>query len=155
MRYLAIAFISIISGSEAFALDCPNYNLLGAEGTFSANELYAPKSFSVTAGGDLRLQRCKLPFKSDRGDGYVTERPDFSIGVHGLRGYSLEFRVDSECDAVLVVNTGETNWYYDDDDNGNLDPKITLTRPSEGIYDIWVGTTDGETCEGTLTMETF
>ncbi|WP_242008061.1 hypothetical protein [Paracoccus sulfuroxidans] len=156
MRTIAIAFISLLAGSEVFASDCPNYSMSGAEGTFSGRELYEPKTFAVTAGGGkLPLSYCSIPFKSDRGEGYVTERPDFTIGVHSLKGYSLEFRVESDCDAILVINTGGENWYYDDDDNGNLDPKISLTRPSEGVYDVWVGTADRETCDAELTMETF
>jgi len=47
------------------------------------------------------------------------------------------------------------NWFYDDDDNGNLDPRIVLTRPSNGIIDIWVGTYDGEYCDAVLSLETF
>ena len=53
------------------------------------------------------------------------------------------------------INTGAANWYYDDDDNGNLDARITLTRPSNGWMDIWVGTHDGSVCDAVLTLETF
>jgi len=45
---------------------------------------------------------------------------------------------------------------YDDDDNGNLDPKIRLTNPAaNGIYDIWIGTYNGATCDAQLIIETF
>ena len=33
--------------------------------------------------------------------------------------------------------------WNDDDDNGNLDPKIVLTRPVDGRIDVWIGTFDG------------
>jgi hypothetical protein len=69
--------------------------------------------------------------------------------------YSLEFRVDSDCDSVLLINTGAMNYYFDDDDNGNFDPKIRLTRPSEGWYDVWIGTYNGSECTAVLTLETF
>ena len=55
----------------------------------------------------------------------------------------------------LLINTGSANWYYDDDDNGNMDPKITLTYPSDGYLDVWVGTYDGQYCDATLRLETF
>ena len=41
------------------------------------------------------------------------------------------------------------------DDNGNLDPRIVLTRPIDGRIDIWIGTYDGEYCNAQLQMETF
>jgi hypothetical protein len=64
-------------------------------------------------------------------------------------------RVVSECDAALLINTASANWYYDDDDNGDLDPKIVLTRPANGRIDIWIGTYDGEFCNAQLQLETF
>ena len=69
--------------------------------------------------------------------------------------YKLAISVVSRCDAALLINTGSVNWFYDDDDNGNLDPRIVLTRPSNGIIDIWVGTYDGDYCDAVLSMETF
>jgi hypothetical protein len=54
-----------------------------------------------------------------------------------------------------LINTASVNWYYDDDDNGDLDPKIVLTRPADGYLDIWVGTYDGAYCDAILSLETF
>lgn len=72
-----------------------------------------------------------------------------------MSGHTLVISVVSRCDAALLINTGNRNWFYDDDDNGNLDPRIVLTRPSNGIIDVWVGTYDGEYCDAVLSMETF
>lgn len=63
--------------------------------------------------------------------------------------------VVSRCDSALLINTASGSWYYDDDDNGNLDPRIVLTRPLDGQIDIWVGTYDGDFCDAQLRMETF
>ena len=85
----------------------------------------------------------------------MTAAPDFSLELSGMDPFRLVLKVVSECDSVLLVNTGAMNWYYDDDDNGNLDALITLTRPSNGWLDVWVGTHDGETCDAVLSLETF
>jgi len=55
----------------------------------------------------------------------------------------------------LLINTGSTSWYYDDDDNGNADARISLTRPANGRIDVWVGTYDGTYCDAKLSLETF
>lgn len=49
-----------------------------------------------------------------------------------MAAYELHIRVVSECDAALLINTASATWYYDDDDNGNLDPRIILTNPQDG-----------------------
>ncbi|MBK4217997.1 hypothetical protein JJJ17_18875 [Paracoccus caeni] len=134
---------------------CPDYRLYGTEYSFSGQQAYQAIGFPVAAGGSSRLSSCGIRFLSDTGDGYVTQAPDFTFTINKLSGYQLEFRVESECDAVLVINTGDANWYYDDDDAGNIDPQIRLTRPSEGIYDVWIGTYDGKTCSARLIVETF
>lgn len=110
---------------------------------------------SVQAGGDQQIGNCSIKFGSDRGTGWVTKAPDFSVELAGMQNYSLEISVISECDAILLINTGSVNWYYDDDDNGNYDPKIWLSRPSNGWLDIWVGTHNGVVCDAQLTLETF
>jgi hypothetical protein len=36
-----------------------------------------------------------------------------------------------------------------------MDPQISLTRPSNGWLDVWVGTYDASNCDAVLTLETF
>jgi hypothetical protein len=72
-----------------------------------------------------------------------------------MSGLRLEISVISKCDSALLINTASANWYYDDDDNGNMDPKIVLTRPLDGYLDVWVGTYDGDYCDAILELETF
>ncbi|KIQ68956.1 hypothetical protein Wenmar_02688 [Wenxinia marina DSM 24838] len=36
-----------------------------------------------------------------------------------------------------------------------MEPRIVLTRPSNGILDVWVGTHDGSYCNPELRLETF
>jgi hypothetical protein len=72
-----------------------------------------------------------------------------------MGGYRLDLWVVSDCDSALLINTSSASWYYDDDDNGNLDPKIVLTRPVDGRIDVWIGTFDGTYCDAQLQLETF
>ncbi len=112
----------------------------------------------MVAGGQNSLTKCGIRAQNYRGalPGYTTSSPDFSITVQGISGYSIEFRVRSECDSVLLVNTAARNWYFDDDDLGAGDAKIRLTRPAgDGIFDVWVGTYDGSSCDARLIIETF
>lgn len=72
-----------------------------------------------------------------------------------MDGLRLVISAISECDSALLINTSSANWYYDDDDNGNLDPRIVLTQPVDGRIDVWMGTYDGQYCGAELRMETF
>lgn len=155
MTVLILVMLSV--PQPAAARGCPNYNLMGERHDYSGSELYSRETFSVRAGGNINVRDCRISWGSDRGSGYVTERPDFSIMLSGMERYDLHINAVSECDAVLVVNTGKRNWYYDDDDHPSspLDPQIILTNPSNGWLDVWVGTLNGETCDATLSLETF
>ena len=82
--------------------------------------------------------------------------PDYKLEFSGnSAGRELEFRLDSACDTVLLLNDTNGTWHHDDDSNGNLDAKIRLPKASNGVYDIWVGTLNADNCDATLTIETF
>lgn len=138
---------------------CPDVRQNGAYARYTGQQLYDPKYFNVTAGGDYSLQRsCRNIYnslRSDKGEGFFPIRPDFTLETPGLAGFTLVVAVVSDCDSTLLINTPAGNWYYDDDDNGNLDAMISLTAPSSGILDIWVGTADGQYCNAQLRLETF
>ena len=149
----ACAFI----GTAGSALACPDFNAAPQVSyQASGQQLYTPRAFDVVAGGDNYIWDCpNVRPGTDTGAGYFPTAPDFSFQLSNMNPYRLELRVVSECDAALLINTASANWYYDDDDNGNLDPKITLTRPANGRVDIWIGTYDGEFCNARLELETF
>lgn len=152
MRILKI--IAAIAAAPVSAMACPDWSQTGAEYAFTGQQLYTPQAIRVVAGGDQDLSRCALG-KLGKVTGFVTRQPDFDVYLQGLGQFSIEFRIVSACDSVLLINTGNENWFYDDDDNGNGDAKIRLTRPSEGNYDVWIGTFDGATCDAELIIETF
>jgi hypothetical protein len=159
-RILSIAAATLgLSFSAGAAVACPDWQLNGQQGSFTGEQLYQARTFEVTAGGEFPLlDTCAHIYKdlkSDKGQGFFTRRPDFTLETPGLAGYKLVISVVSDCDSTLLINTPAENWYFDDDDNGNLDAKIELTSPSSGILDIWVGTADGEFCDARLSLETF
>ncbi len=155
MKKLLLAAAFIVAPSIAMA--CPEINLSGTELRFSGEQLYQPRSFSVVAGGDQNISKCGIRNRTDgRPVGFVSRAPDFELRFTG-NGYQLEFRVESDCDSILLVNTGAANWYYDDDDNRDSyqDAKIRLSRASDGWYDIWIGTNTPGNCNARLILETF
>lgn len=156
MRLLLIAVLSFFGFTGAVQA-CPDYTIWGSESyNASGSQLRQRRDFNVVAGGENYIWNCRnIRPGTDQGAGYFTTAPDFSFDLSGMGGLQLVISVRSQCDAALLINTGNVNWFYDDDDNGNLDPRIVLTRPSNGIVDIWVGTYDGEYCNAVLSLETF
>ena len=156
MKSILLTAIALLGfGTAAYA--CPDFNLRASEAyQASGSQLRQPKFFNVVAGGENYIWNCShIRPGTDQGAGYFTSQPDFSFQLGGMGGLRLVISAVSDCDSALLINTASAGWYYDDDDNGNLDPKIVLTRPANGRIDIWVGTYDGEYCNAQLRMETF
>ncbi|MEJ6398018.1 hypothetical protein [Yoonia sp. 208BN28-4] len=156
MKTLILAAVAAMGfGTTAFA--CPNFNAAPAESyNASGSQLRQRRGFNVVAGGNNYIWNCpNVRPGTDTGAGYFPTAPDFSFNMSGMGGLRLVVSVVSDCDSALLINTASANWYYDDDDNGNLDPRIVLTRPANGRIDVWVGTYDGEFCNAQLQMETF
>lgn len=154
-KLLLATFVASLFGTGSDA--CPDFNLRANEAyQASGGQLRQPKRFDVVAGGDNYVWDCpSIRPGTDQGAGYFTSQPDFSFQLSGMSGLKLVISAVSECDSALLINTASAGWYYDDDDNGNLDPKIVLTRPADGRIDIWMGTYDGAYCNAQLRMETF
>jgi hypothetical protein len=151
MLRLPLIVSFVLAGASA-AVACPDFSL-SANASYDAtgNGLFMPQSYDVVAGGDQDLAACNMV----SGAGYFIANPDFSFSLTEMDSYLLEVSVDSGCDAALLVNTASGDWIYDDDSNGNLDPKITIAAPANGRYDVWIGTYDGNSCNAALKMETF
>ncbi|SLN54733.1 hypothetical protein [Roseisalinus antarcticus] len=162
MKRILAVIAAMVGLSAGAAMACPTYSTGGVEQyQTTGGQLRSPRFFNVTAGGQNNLGGCPHIYNnlgSDRlsyGQSYFTTQPDFSFFLSNMGSVRLVVSVVSECDAALLINTGSANWYFDDDDNGNLDPRISLSRPSNGRMDIWIGTFDGQYCNAQLRMETF
>lgn len=128
---------SLFFASPGQAQDCPDQTAYGTVRHLSAEQLARrPLRLPIPAGGDLNLANCTdVP-----GIGYVTEGPDLSLRLtSNPNGRRLDFRVESECDSVMLVNSPRGRWLFDDDNNGNLDPAISVNRAISGWWDVWLG----------------
>ena len=136
---------------------CPSYDFAARENYHIAGPWMAePMGFYVVAGGRFDINACPdVQPITDRGPGFVEDAPDFSFQLREMRGRRLTIRVQSECDAVLLVNTGAGSWIYDNDDNPEsaADPQIVLPRAADGRYDVWVGVTERAACGARLTLQ--
>mgnify|MGYP000899891616 CR=1 FL=1 len=106
-----------------------------------------PRTIEMVAGGPIRASNL-----SSQCTGYIARVPDVELTYRDNGNYPLVFTFASRADTVLVINAPDGNWYCDDDSNGNLDPRVTFNSPQAGIYDIFVGTLDGEMANGTLSI---
>ena len=133
------------------ALACPNPNQNGQMLTYTGQQLWAPQTHGVTAGGSQNLSNCPgVP-----GHGRVTSSPDFTLNLTANpQNYALEFRLTAQCDTVLLVRSPNGQWHYNDDTNG-FNPLIRLNNAQAGQYRIWAGTFGQGNCAATLALETF
>ncbi len=153
MRTILSAFLVLISLTAA-ASACPTITQGRQSFSVTGQYLYSPRSYGVIAGGGQNLRNCGFNHS-----GYVISQPDFSFYTSGMAPYGrLEIEVtQAACDTVLLVNSANASWFFDDDSRGNLQPRINLygTSNTQGRIDVWVGTYGPSTCSATLEMETW
>lgn len=71
--------------------------------------------------------------------GYVTKNPTVSVDYKG-KAEMLKVFFYSDGDPILIVRTPDGKVLCNDNTNAVLlDPTVTLTKPGQGRYDIWVG----------------
>lgn len=137
--WAATAAVVTVGLAAGPARACPNWEASPHFGTITLRAGFEPDpaQYSITAGGTIPLERCFNGGYS----GFVTTRPDFDLYWEGSSA-QLTIAVQSNADAVLLVNAPDGQWYYSDDYRGT-DPALTFTNPQAGLYDIWIGTYDG------------
>lgn len=138
------------------ALACPDYDYAARENYHVRGSwLDEPVGFYVIAGGRFALADCPKVTLPDDAPGFFEDAPDFSFQLSEMTGRRLLLRVQSECNAALLINSASGTWFYDDDDNAEseLDPQILLTRPDDGRLDLWVGSHEPGGCYARLTLQ--
>ena len=125
---------------------------LAAEATFEEIILRSgftpdPRTISMVAGGSLEAGNL-----GSNCVGKIARVPDVELTYRDNGNFPLVFTFNSSADTTLVINAPDGNWYCDDDSDGNLDPRVTFNSPQGGVYDIFVGTIDGEMASGTLSI---
>lgn len=139
MTRTPIAALTLLAAlCAAPVVACPDWQGAPYFGQINLNAGFSPDPYvrNVTAGGTTNLVNC-----FDGWTGFVTTRPDFDLYWDGSSA-QLTIAVESNADAVLVVNAPDNLFYYSDDYRGS-NPAITFTNPQPGLYDIWIGSYDG------------
>ena len=71
--------------------------------------------------------------------GYVTKNPTVSVDYKG-KADMLKVFFYSDGDPILLIQTPDGKVLCSDNTNAVLlDPTVTLTKPGQGRYDIWIG----------------
>lgn len=117
----------------------PNWELDPTFGSVELGEGFKrdPYVVEIVAGGSLDLES-SLGFY-----GYVAEAPDFDLYYEGNDSLLYIYVDNASEDTVMLVNTPDGEWLFSDDGNG-VNPGIVFQGPSNGLYDIWVGSMNGE-----------
>lgn len=124
----------------------PDYSLeptYGSE-TLSAGFLPDPHTVDLIAGGSIELEMGECTY------GYVADAPDFDLYYESSGSSDLYIYALSEDDTTLLINTPDGNWICNDDGLSGSNPLIVIPAADGGLYDIWVGSYDGDTAGATL-----
>ena len=100
-----------------------------------------PYTVNLRSGGNIDA-------KDLGGDcaGWIADAPDYRL-IYKAGALPLIITVESDVDTTLIINTPNGNWLCDDDGGGDLDPRVKLSKPQSGQYDIWVGTYNNSSVE--------
>ncbi len=136
-------------------LGCPDsFNQALAGDTLQLDGNGPGLSVSLVAGGYGNLLNCPMiRLSSDAIGGHFMTRPSLRLDLTNVESRTLVASVESDCDTVLLLDTPTASRYIDDDNNGNLDARIVLTRPQNGVLELWVGLVDPGLCNATLKIE--
>ena len=126
-----------------------NAGLTANFGEIRLNAGFTPDPYraSITAGGSIDAYTdTNLPGSCV---GNISAAPDFEV-TYRAGSLPLVFRTRSSTDTTLIINGPDGRWYCDDDSGGALDPKVVITNPQSGRYDVWVGTYGDDMVQSTL-----
>lgn len=118
----------------------PNYGSVNLTSGFTPD----PHEQSILAGGSVPASGAKPGC-----EGLVSAAPDYQL-FYEAGDLDLTFMVEADDDTTLLINTPNGRWYCDDDSGGGLNPKVQITNPQDGRYDIWVGTYGEDMVQSTL-----
>jgi len=84
--------------------------------------------------------------------GQIANAPDVQLDFESS-GAPLSFRVQSDFDSTLAINSATGDWLCDDDSAGGLNALVEIANPVSGTYDIWIGALDEEENYSNATLE--
>ncbi len=155
-----------VNPSPVARVGCPDFTNRANRETSLTGDFIQSTTWSTptTASGSTDFGSCSSTLGIG-GTGYVNAAPNLAINLNSVATTTnqLEISVTSAtgCDTTLLVNTPATDWFFDDDSNGNLQPRLTIPvttmfqgfDENTGRLDIWVGTfSQGQSCPVTLNV---
>ncbi len=136
----AISQGAFVHGGGGGYSGCPNYAI--ANTAFGQHTMFAGQGSyrvpRITAGGRFPLTNC---FPGTGWRGFTITRPDFRFFYQGVSSTGrLTFQLTSNAvDTVLLINTPDGQWFFNDDSNGTFNSTLTFSPVLQGQYDIWAG----------------
>ncbi|MEX3015802.1 hypothetical protein [Gymnodinialimonas hymeniacidonis] len=136
----AISGGAFVHGGGGGTSGCPNYAI--ANTAFGQHTMYAGQGSyrvpRITAGGRFALTNC---FPGTGWRGFTITRPDFRFFYQGVSQTGrITFQLTSNAvDTVLLINTPDGQWFFNDDSNGTFNSTLTFSPVLQGQYDIWAG----------------
>lgn len=85
--------------------------------------------------------------------GYVERAPDYRVNWTGNQG-ELTFAFtanDPNADTTLIINDQNLSWFCNDDADGR-NPRVVIPQSVNGQYDIWIGSLNGVSYDGLLSV---
>lgn len=147
----ATLFVSEVDPSSDTSSGAPNggvpdYSLDPTYGRETLEEGFLPDPYAidVVAGGPIELSMGECTY------GYVADAPDFDLYYETTGGSNLYIYALSEDDTTLLINTPDGNWVCNDDGHFDGNPLIVIPAGEGGLYDIWVGSYNGDGSGATL-----
>lgn len=131
---------AFVHGGGGGTSGCPNYAI--ANTAFGEHTMFAGQGSyrvpRITAGGRFPLTNC---FPGTGWRGFTITRPDFRFFYQGVSQTGrITFQLTSaQVDTVLLVNTPDGQWFFNDDSNGTFNSTLTFAPVLQGQYDIWTG----------------
>jgi hypothetical protein len=160
---LPLTLISILFvTSTAPLMACPGsgsgLQTLAPDGDVTTgDDVYASaaRTYGATANGEFEIGGCGGDLANL--DGYFTTQPALDFELSYLGGYTLNIAVSAECPAaMLVYDHAYGSWSFSDIAyvDSNAKAEVSIMNPADGIYSVWVGTSDGSSCEAAVRLST-
>ncbi|MBB3873774.1 hypothetical protein [Brevundimonas mediterranea] len=138
--------ISELGESDASGDGAPNTELEPNFGSVNLRTGFTPDPHEkpILAGGSIPAASAKSGC-----EGKVSAAADYQV-VFEPGDLDLTFLVEASEDTTLLINAPNGRWYCDDDSGGGVNPKVLITNPQSGRYDVWVGTYGDDMVQSTL-----
>jgi hypothetical protein len=130
--------VTLAKPAPQVAADAVKKELEAAAKTAPVLKPGAPLAADITAEGDVPLFQFPL---TKTCAGLVSAKPSFVFQVAGQpEQVSVLFEGDADATLLVIGNDLKTVECNDDAESGaNINPLVTLTKPAEGAYAVYVG----------------